>query len=71
MAAEPRSYLGRHQARPLDAAAEKSAGWLQHGIPVVSVRDRRLTWPERGLVRQLGTKLYGPRRDDAEEPHGR
>lgn len=29
------------------------------GILVVSADDRRLTWAERELVRQLGSKLYG------------
>jgi hypothetical protein len=28
---------------------------------VIAEDDQRLTWPERELVEQLGTKLYGPR----------
>jgi hypothetical protein len=56
---ELRSHLGRHQAKPLDAEADKRAGWRQHGILVVAEQDPRLTWPERELVRQLGAKLYG------------
>jgi hypothetical protein len=55
------SHLGRHQAKPLDAEAEKRSGWREHGILVVAESDRRLTWPERELVRQLGAKLYGRR----------
>ena len=55
--AEPRSYLGRHQARPLDPEATKRRGWRAHALLVVSVHDDRLTWPERELVRQLGAKL--------------
>jgi hypothetical protein len=55
------SHLGRHQPNPLDAEAEKRAGWRQHGILVVAERDPRLTWAERELVRQLGTNLYGQR----------
>jgi hypothetical protein len=56
-----RSYLGRHQPKPLDPEAEKRAGWRKHGILVVAEQDARLSWPERELVRQLGAKLYGQR----------
>ena len=31
----------------------------------VSVKDDRLTWPERELIRQLGEKLYGKRKEEA------
>ncbi len=62
--AEPRSYLGRHQAEPLDPETAKRRGWRAHGILVVAERDPRLTWPERELVRQLGAKLYGPRPEE-------
>ena len=58
---ELRSSLGRHQPTPVDAEAEKRAGWREHGIPVVGEQDPRLTWPERELVRQLGTRLHGLR----------
>jgi hypothetical protein len=59
---ELRSHLGRHQAKPIDAEAEKRAGWREHGILMVADQDSRLTWPERELIRQLGAKLYGQRR---------
>lgn len=62
---ELRSLLGRHQPKPIDAEAEKRAGWRRHGILVVAEQDSRLTWPERELVRQLGLKLYGLRRSDS------
>ena len=42
-------------------ALAKRAGWREHGILVVAGSDRRLTWPEQELVRQLGAKLYGRR----------
>jgi hypothetical protein len=58
---ELRSHLGRHQPTSVDAEAEKRAGWRGHGILVVAERDRRLTWSERELVRQLGARLYGQR----------
>jgi hypothetical protein len=40
-------------------------------VLAVSVDDHRLTWPERELVEQLGTKLYGKRPQGREVRHGR
>jgi hypothetical protein len=60
---ELRSHLGRHQPTRIDPEAEKRAGWLQHRILVVAEHDQRLTSPERELVRQLGARLYGHRRE--------
>lgn len=37
----------------------KRDGWRETGLLAVNVKDDRLTWPERELVRQLGEKLYG------------
>lgn len=53
----PRGYGG--ERRPPDEI--KREGWQAQGILVVSETDPRLSWPERELVRQLGTKLYGKR----------
>ena len=39
----------------------KRDGWHEQGLLAVMVDDARLTWPERELVEQLGTKLYGKR----------
>jgi hypothetical protein len=61
---ELRSYLGRHQVRPIDPDMEKRLGWREHGILVVTEGDTRLTWPERELIRQVGFKLYGKRKGD-------
>jgi hypothetical protein len=58
-----RSHLGRQQPEPIDAEAEKRAGWRELGVLVVAEQDPRLTWSERALVRQLGARLYGQRRD--------
>jgi hypothetical protein len=58
------SYLGRHQTKAIDAEDEKRTGWRRHGILVVAEQDPRLTWPERELIRQLGTKLFGRRSED-------
>jgi hypothetical protein len=38
----------------------KRDGWREQRVLAVALDDHRLTWPERGLVRQLGEKLYGP-----------
>ncbi len=53
----PKGYGG--QRRSPDEV--KRDGWREQGLLAVSVDDRRLTWPERELVEQLGTRLYGPR----------
>ena len=47
-----------------------SWAWREEGLLAVSVEDDRLTWPERELVEQLGTKLYG-KRGKKEVRHGR
>jgi hypothetical protein len=60
---ELRSYLSRHQPTTVDAEVTKRAGWREHGILVVAEQDSRLTRAEQELVRQLGARLYGPRRD--------
>ena len=53
----PKGYGG--QRRSPDEV--KREGWREQGLLAVSVDDQRLTWPERELVEQLGTRLYGPR----------
>ena len=62
----PRGYGGHRR----DPDAVKREGWRQQGLLVVSPTDPRLTWPERELVRQLGEKLYGGRRQPKEQRHG-
>ena len=60
-----RRMLGRKSPEPNETEAIKRYGWRDQGILVVSADDQRLTWPERELVRQLGSRLYGrtPRED--------
>lgn len=53
----PKGYGG--QRRSPDEV--KRDGWREQGLLAVNVDDTRLTWPERELVEQLGTRLYGPR----------
>jgi len=54
-----RRMIGSKSPAPSETEAIKRYGWRDQGILVVSADDRRLTWPERELVRQLGSKLYG------------
>ena len=53
----PKGYGGQRRS-PDDV---KRDGWREQGLLAVSVDDQRLTWLERELVEQLGTRLYGPR----------
>jgi hypothetical protein len=39
----------------------KRDGWHEHGILAIDEQDRRLSWPERHLVRHLGERLFGKR----------
>lgn len=60
---ELRSHLGRHQPKALDPEVAKRVGWREHGILVVAEHDPRLASRERALIRQLGTRLYGHRKE--------
>jgi hypothetical protein len=60
---ELRRHLGRHHPESIDAETERRTGWRRHGISVNTEPDPRLSWPERELVRQLGTKRYGGRKE--------
>ncbi|MGP6089767.1 hypothetical protein [Antarctobacter jejuensis] len=51
----PKGYGGERR----DPEQVKHDGWHEQRMLAVSLDDRRLTWPERELVRQLGEKLYG------------
>ena len=56
----PKGY-GGHRRGPDEV---KRDGWHEQHMLAVSLDDHRLTWPERELVRQLGEKLYGKRKED-------
>lgn len=62
----PKGYGGQRR----DADQVKREGWHEQGVLAVSVNDDRLTWPERALVEQLGTKLYGARTEGEGTRHG-
>ena len=59
----PASVECRHTGTRSDPEDVKRMGWRGEGILVVDVEDDRLTWPERELVRQLGEKFYGKRKE--------
>jgi hypothetical protein len=48
----------------------KRDGWHEQGLLAVMFDDARLTWLERELVEQLGTKLYGKRASAKEVRRG-
>jgi hypothetical protein len=58
----PRGFGGERRS----ADKVKHEGWHEQSILVVSLDDQRLTWPERELINQLGTKLYGKRKPKEE-----
>jgi hypothetical protein len=59
----PRGYGG--DRRPPDDV--KRDGWQEQDLLAVSIDDERLSWPERELVKQLGERLYGKRREPEEK----
>ena len=66
MRLHPKGYGG--QRRSPDEV--KREGWHEQGLLAVRIDDQRLTWPQRELVEQLGTKLYGKRASTKEARHG-
>jgi hypothetical protein len=62
----PKGYGGQRR----DPEQVKHEGWHEQGLLAVRIDDQRLTWPQRELVEQLGTKLYGKRASTKETHHG-
>jgi hypothetical protein len=62
----PKGYGGQRR----DPEQVKREGWHDQGLLAVRIDDQRLTWPQRELVEQLGTKLYGKRASTKEARHG-
>jgi hypothetical protein len=51
---QPHNFGGRRT----DPEAYKRDGWQADGILVVSPTDKRLSWAEQVLIRQIGDRLY-------------
>ncbi|HEY4133683.1 MAG TPA: hypothetical protein VGO34_00580 [Alphaproteobacteria bacterium] len=63
-------YLPRAAASAAEMESLRRRAWRQDGVLSLRDGDDRLSWPERELVRQLGERLYGSRRDEAAAPLG-
>ena len=50
-----------------DPEEVKMEGWREQGILVVGLADKRLTWPLREMVKQIGNFLYGKTKCEGEE----
>jgi len=63
------SPLGRIQPNKIDPEKLKQQGWKENGILVVNVNDNRLNWPEKEIIKQIGTKIYKtkPKEDQNEK----
>ena len=63
------SPLGRMQPEKIDPEKLKQQGWKENGILVVNVNDNRLNWPEKEIIKQIGTKIYKtkPKEDQNEK----
>lgn len=63
MRTTPRTSLERHQPHSSLSEEEidrmRRAAWQKQGVLNVAPSDRRLTWPEREFIKQIGEKLYG------------
>ncbi|MBF0184730.1 MAG: hypothetical protein HQM06_10135 [Magnetococcales bacterium] len=55
----PRSCLARLVPHKTDPEQQRRNGWQQHGILVVSIDDKRLSWPEQEMVKHVAKKLFG------------
>jgi hypothetical protein len=61
-------YLPRAAASATEMENLRRRAWRQDGVLSLRDGDDRLSWPERELVRQLGERLYGSRRDHGALP---
>ncbi|BAP88865.1 putative uncharacterized protein [Burkholderiales bacterium GJ-E10] len=58
-----RCPLARLQPQTTDLDALKERGWRERRVLVVGADDERLDFVEREIVRRIGERLYGGRRD--------
>lgn len=61
---EPRSSLGAIQPLPVNAEEIKAAAWQDQGILIISRHDVRLGWHEAQMVKHLGERIYGKKKDN-------
>lgn len=59
-----RSNLAGIIPSKIDPEEVKRKGWRNDGILVIADNDHRLSWPEREFINQIGTKLYGNRKQE-------
>ena len=59
-----RSNLAGMMPTKIDPEEVKRKGWRDDGILVITDSDQRLNWPEREFITQIGTKLYGKRKQE-------
>ena len=59
-----RCPLGSLQPQATDLDAIKERGWRDQHILVANASDERLDFIEREIVRRIGDRLYGGRRND-------
>lgn len=58
-----RSNLANITPTKIDPEVVKKRGWIYEGILVVSEDDPRLGWAEKQFINQIGTRLYGNRKE--------
>lgn len=56
------NYPTRDLGREVDYEAMKRNAYRDQGVVIVRLDDPRLTWDQKEIVKQVGTKLYGQRR---------
>lgn len=55
--------LGRFSPKAREVPQEtKERVWREYGLLVVDVDKETLTWDQREMLRHIGFKLFGPRR---------
>ena len=59
----PPGYGGHRR----DPEQVRRDGWHEQGVLAIALDDERLTWPEHELIRQLGEKLYGRRKERSDD----
>lgn len=56
--------LARYLPHTRETADEtKARAWREYGVLVVDVESAPLAWDNRELLKAIGEKLYGPRRE--------